>query len=382
VQGVLPAQLKPIAGPIDTAVNSFIYNTVHRIVTSPQFASLWDSALRVSHKALLYVLQGPPHNVSIANGKVQLDLNKLLTQAQQQLEQRGFSLANTLPGPEGEGFTLLQNDNVQKVQKGYKLLNTVGNWLPVIALLLLAGGVLLARNRRRALIRVGLYVTLGMIVLLILLSIGRSIYLKEIPPSVLPTNAATAVYDTLIRFLREAVLATLTLGLIVAVVAFFSGTSRPAVAVRGGISRVLGRLGGAGERARILPAGLQAWFLRFRWWLWAADIVLILVLVIFVDHSSAEVEIWWTVLGLALLAIIETIRARTPGELAAAILAVQLPAEGTERAAAVESTSPSVTIGASMPAASVASVGTATATLPRSEEAAPEDAEEKPTDRQ
>ena len=55
------------------------------------------------------------------------------------------------------------------------------------------------------------------------------------------------------------------------------------------------------------------------------------MLIVFVDHSSGVVEFLWVLLGVGLLLVIETIRARTPAEVAEDILAVPLAqGPGTE----------------------------------------------------
>lgn len=43
----------------------------------------------------------------------------------------------------------------------------------------------------------------SMLVLAIALAIARSIYLNSVPQSVLPSDAAGALYDTLVRFIKE-----------------------------------------------------------------------------------------------------------------------------------------------------------------------------------
>ena len=120
---------------------------------------------------------------------MQIDLSKLVAEAQKQVAAHGLKFAQQA-GQNHAGFTLFKSTSVEKVQGAYKLLNDVGDWLPVIALALLAGGILLARSWRRALVRVGIYVVIGMVVMLVLLSVGRSIYLNAIPASTLPPPAA------------------------------------------------------------------------------------------------------------------------------------------------------------------------------------------------
>jgi len=75
-------------------------------------------------------------------------------------------------------------------------------------------------------------VAVSMLVLAIGLQIGRGIYLNSVPPSALPPDAAAALFDTVIRYIRYGLRILFVLGLIVAIVAFFTGPSAAAVGTR------------------------------------------------------------------------------------------------------------------------------------------------------
>jgi hypothetical protein len=331
VKQILPPRLDPLAGPIDRAVDGFITSAVDKVVHSPSFGTIWDGALRTSHASAVRLLQGGGNGaVSNSQGKVTIDLHQLVVQVKQQLKAQGFTFVEHLPSGNKLGtVTLFQSTALQHTQWAFGALDKLGFWLPVLTLLILAAGVLLSARPRRAVSRVGAYVVLGMAVMLVILQGARTAYLHHVPPQRISPAAAAAAYDILVRFLRQSCLVVLTLGLLVAVITFLAGPARPAVALRRGFTRLFGRIGAAGERSGILKLGLRVWVLRYRRWLWAADIVLIAVLIVFVDHSSGAAEIWWTVLGLAILALIEIVRARTPEEMAAAVMATPLPGDGT-----------------------------------------------------
>jgi hypothetical protein len=99
----------------------------------------------------------------------------------QQLTASGFGLAAKIPET-GATFVLFGSPAITKVQSGFNLLNTLGIWLPIIALVLIALGVYIAKRHRRALIGASLGVAAGMIVLALGLAIFRSVYLNALPP--------------------------------------------------------------------------------------------------------------------------------------------------------------------------------------------------------
>ena len=68
------------------------------------------------------------------------------------------------------------------------------------------------------------------------------------PPAVLPSDAAAAMFDTLVRFIKEALRTLLVVGLVVAVGAFFTGPSTTAVQTRSAFRSGLGWVRSSGER--------------------------------------------------------------------------------------------------------------------------------------
>ena len=99
--------------------------------------------------------------------------------------------------------------------------------------MLLAIGVYVARDHRRALVGAALGVAVGMVALAVTLAVFRSIYLNRIPPQVLPHAAAAVLYDTVVRYLRLGLRTVLVLGLVGAAGAFLTGPSTTAVRTAG-----------------------------------------------------------------------------------------------------------------------------------------------------
>jgi hypothetical protein len=95
------------------------------------------------------------------------------------------------------------------------LLNKVAHWLPLLALVCFAGGILAARRRRRALMISALSAAVGMVVLGIGVLIGRQIYLNSLPLHYLTANDAGRIFDTVVRFLRDGLRIVFAVGLII-----------------------------------------------------------------------------------------------------------------------------------------------------------------------
>jgi len=89
------------------------------------------------------------------------------------------------------------------------------------------------------------------------LLIFRGVYLNSVPASVLPADAAAALFDTFVRFIKEGLRTILVLGLIVAGGAFLVGTSVTAVKPAPPSGRAWAGSGPKARRRACAP-GLQA----------------------------------------------------------------------------------------------------------------------------
>ena len=108
----------------------------------------------------------------------------------------------------------------------------MGLWLPFVCLLLVGRGIYVARNHRLAFLGAGLGLAVAMLVTGAALALARRAYLDGMPADVLPADAATALFDTLVRFLRDAIRAGFLFGALIAAAAFVTGPSTTAVTLR------------------------------------------------------------------------------------------------------------------------------------------------------
>lgn len=149
-----------------------------------------------------------------------LNLAPIIALVKERLVAAGFGLADRIPVID-RSIVLLQSDALTKAQGLYRLLTTLGAWLPVIALTLFAAGVYVARRRRRALLIGALGLAGAMLALGVVLALARVFYLSALPAEVLPRDAGAVVFDTIVRYLRLSLPAAGVLALIVATAAFF-----------------------------------------------------------------------------------------------------------------------------------------------------------------
>ena len=301
-------------GPqIASSVNGFIRSTVHRVVTSPAVAKIWVQVNTTAHQAVVQVLSGQGNGaISTSNGQITLNLGPFIAVVKQDLVAHGFALASNIP-PISPTVALFQAKDLGKAQAGYRLITTLKIVLPILALVLLAAGVWVARGRRRALIWAALGLAASMLVLAIGLLIARSIYLNSVPPSVLPGDAAAAAFDAMVYFIRVGLRVVLAVGLVIAIGAFITGPSRAAIQTRSTLKSWLGWIRNFGERRGVSTGPVGEWTYAHRRGLRIGAVALFALIFVFWGHPTGLVVIVLVVLLLLVLGLIELI-GRPPAE--------------------------------------------------------------------
>jgi hypothetical protein len=306
------ALLKSVAPSIASGVTGYIHGEVRKIVTGPRFARAWVQANTVVHQELVKALSGQGSNsVSVRNGQVVVGLGPFIDVVKQDLVKRGFTLVSKIPAV-NPTLTLFSARYLVKAQTGYRLINHLKIVLPVLTLLLLALGVFAARGRRRALIGAGLGLAASMLVPAVGLLLFRGIYLGSVPSSVLPADAAAALFDTLVGFIKEGLRTVLVLGLVVAAGAFLTGPSVTAVRTRGAFARGLGRIRHGGEQAGVRAGPAGTWTYAHRKALRISAVALAALVFVFWGQPTAAVVIVLAILLLVILGLIELIGSRPP----------------------------------------------------------------------
>ncbi|GAA4049705.1 hypothetical protein [Streptomyces shaanxiensis] len=262
-QGLPPratAAVRGLGPQIDSAVDGAVNKVVTRIVHSDAFATVWTNANERAHNAVVHALTGEGRGaVGVEGGTVTLDVGTVVEQVKQELVDAGLSPAANIPDVDKQ-LVLFQSEELEKIREGAHLLDEVGYWLPVLTVLIGVAGVLLARRRRRALVRTALGAAFACLVVVIALVVVRRFYLDHLPAAVQSDAAAAAVFDTLLRFLKYALVTTIVLGVVVALGAYLIGPGRLPVAIRRACDRTADKVAvwADGHEVRAGRAGVWA----------------------------------------------------------------------------------------------------------------------------
>ncbi|WP_214324324.1 hypothetical protein [Nonomuraea sediminis] len=306
--GALPPKIGEkvdgLSGAINGGVQGFVRDAVGKVVASDQFQSVWVDANRVAHTQLNAVLSGQGSAVlKVTGNTVSVDLGPIIDKVKQKLVASGLGIAASIPELHPT-FELFQSPDLVRWQTLYSWLLALQWALPILTLILLALGIYIARNHRRAVLGTGVGIAVGMLVLAAGLLLVRAAYLNSAAAHGLNTAAAATVYDTLVRFLRQGLRTILVLGVVIAVGAFFTGPSTTAVATRRFLS---GHIGGKVNTGRF---GL--WLYRYRGPVRAGVVAVAALVFVFWDHPTGKVVLLLAVLTLLVLGLVELLSRKPP----------------------------------------------------------------------
>ncbi|MER5182329.1 hypothetical protein ABT009_28935 [Streptomyces sp. NPDC002896] len=306
-EGVPPELAKllgGLSGPINSGLKNLVSSTVERVVSSNAFDTVWVDANRAVHSSLDKALTGKGGGaVSLENNQVAIDVGPIVAKVKDELVSAGFSPAAKIPTVH-TNFVVFTSDEIGEIKTYLRVLQILGNWLPIVAVLIAAAGVFLAVNRRRALFWAAVGVFAAMLLLGISLAVFRAIYLDRLPAGV-SGAAAGAVFDALVRFLRASVRAVGALALVTAVGAFVVGPSRAAVLTRTVCRRGIGAVRDVAVSAGLPLSAVGRFVHRFKRWIGVVILVVAAIVLFTWDYPTTMVVVWTVVIVLVAFAIRE-----------------------------------------------------------------------------
>ncbi|MFE9020364.1 hypothetical protein ACFYNL_17635 [Streptomyces sp. NPDC007808] len=192
------------------AVRPFVRDAVRSFTRTDAFRTAWEAGNAAVHDAVLSALQ---------DGRVRavtVDLAPVTAQVKRRLTEDNVPLAHRIPVEHTE-VAVLPAHELDRLRKGYDVLEFAGFWLPVSAAVLAAAGIAVAACRRRAITATALGTALGGAFLLLAVAVARRLTLADLPEAA-HRPAAGAVYDALTETLRTVSWLLIATGLTVALV--------------------------------------------------------------------------------------------------------------------------------------------------------------------
>ncbi|HYI33256.1 MAG TPA: hypothetical protein VEX88_07320 [Glaciibacter sp.] len=301
--------LELLKGPASDGIERLIETGVSNFVASDAFSNVWASALRVSHTQFIAVMQNDDGGAVTVSGEgaIGIELGPIVVAVKEALLDRGIDLANQIPAVD-RTIVVAQSDALPSVQLAYGLAVSAGAWLPWVAILFLAAGVLVARHRSVALIWAAVALALSMAVTALMLAIGDLVFTASVSPALLPSTVAGLLYETVASDMRATTVAVLVLAVVVAFVGWLAGPFDVPRRLRGMASDGAARIRSEAERRGVTTGRVGTWIYTQRALLRAAVAVIAAAVVLFVRPITPGLVLWTLVLALLTVAILEVVQ--------------------------------------------------------------------------
>lgn len=301
VAETLPEELQFAVAPITESIQDVIAANAGIVVSSDAFVAIWTEALRAAHKATSAVLSGNDELLIAEEGQVAIDLDEMAAMVLEGVEAAGVPLPDV--DVSIEPIVVYESDQLAAAQGVAQLVNTIGWFLPFIALLLMAGALWASPDRRWMVTFLGYGTAIGMLMALAVFRITRNAVVSGIEDPI-SADAAAAVWDTTFAWLVAASWGLIVLAFIVGFVAWAFGPSARARQFSAWASNTIDRWRRPGEDE---PSGFTEFLAGSKRTIQVVVIVLGLVFVIFGPPLSGMLVILATVAVLVIVVLVEVL---------------------------------------------------------------------------
>jgi hypothetical protein len=301
VAETLPDQISFLSAPLTAGITDFTSKAAFEVVTSDAVATAWSGALGVTHTAVSAVLTGNDGALIAEGGQIAIDLDEVGAIVVDRVEAAGV----TLPDAEVElgRIVILESEQLAAAQSVAQWINTVGWFLPLLALLLAAGAVFAAPNRRYMIGVLGFATGFALLISLALLRIARNALFGGIEDEI-RAEAAGAVWDIVLGRLVQGTWALLILAFIVGFIAWAVGPTPRAESLRAWSARTIDGWRRPGESE---PSGFTAFMKEWRRTIQVVVVVLGVLFLLFGPAPSGLLVLFTAAVVLILVVVAEVL---------------------------------------------------------------------------
>jgi hypothetical protein len=289
-----PTILDRLSGPIAAGINGLIGEAVSTFVASDAFEEIWVTVNTAVQKSAILILEGKEGGpISLQGEEVVLDLSPLLSAVQQNLVDRGVSVAANITIPEMDRqIVLFSSPALAQLRTIYGLTSPILAWFPLLLAALFALAIWLARHKGRMVLATGISLVVMTGVTKVGLDSAQTIFTDQLAGTIF-APASQAFWDTFFKYLILGIQSMIVLGLSIAVAGWLGSRVRAATKVRRWLADGLEQLG-----AEIPSSGIaRSMAARADLWRTLAGAIGIILLV-----AGDVLSVWhviWTVLATA-----------------------------------------------------------------------------------
>ena len=266
VQGYFESKVfvPAIATLLTNELRTFTIKAVDGIISTPQFTTIWDAENRFTHALAIKVLSGDATSATDHAQALEVKLQALVLKAITVLAQHHVTLFNPIVQyvkAHGAGNVVIATGRqLSQAQKIFRLVNELKWLLPISTVVLAAVALLIGPHRRKVLLRLLVGSFVAMVLLAVGLRIGRGVFVAH---ALSDPAAAAAIWQILLRYLRDAITSMLWLLGVGIAVTWLTGPSRAATWLRASARRGAGAIGkdlktAAGSRTATTAADTAA----------------------------------------------------------------------------------------------------------------------------
>jgi hypothetical protein len=283
VEAALREQLPPaqqgLAGPVAGAISLGADGAARRLLERPRIQELWVRVVTVAHRNLIAVLEDETGPIRTEGGNVVLDLRPLIIQLGNQVAI--FGDLSTRLTPDAGLITIMEADQLETAQDLTQIMKVLGMWLWLVPIALWAIALWIARDRRRAILRmIGISAIVTGLIVLVVRRVAGSIVIGELTNVESVEKAAGNAWDILTDQLRDGGLTLIGIGVVLLVAVWLSGPSQWATDSRRWLAPYIARAEIAfGAAAALL--GLLVWWgptIQLHRWQFVLAVAIVLAL--------------------------------------------------------------------------------------------------------
>jgi hypothetical protein len=246
----LPPDLQQLAGPASAGLRQLTDTASKEALQRPRVQDTWENLNRSAHKRLIALVEDD------SGEPVTLDLGEIVTQVG---EENGLDVADRIP-PDAAEIEVLPANKLSTAQDAVKLLKGLAIVLTLLALLLWALAVYLARGwRREALRAVGFAVLVVGVATLVIRGLAGNAVTDSLASTASVEPAVANTWEIGTSLLADSGTALLFYGLIILIGTWLAAPGRAARDARRAITPVL-------ERRSVAYAVLGLILLLLFWW--------------------------------------------------------------------------------------------------------------------
>ena len=232
IRAGLPSELKPLAGPAAGGLRSVVEKGIVLALQQPRVQELWKSANEVTHRQFVNLIENKSSVIRTpGGGAVYLDLRPIVSELATRLGAPA-STAEKIPTNVAQ-IKIVSSKSLETAQAGVRVLRSLALILPLLVLLLFAGAIGLARERRaRTLLNVGMVCIGAALVTLVARTIIGNQVVNTLASTEAVRPAASAAWSIGTSVLVDVAGALIFIGVLVVLAGMLGGHSRWARATR------------------------------------------------------------------------------------------------------------------------------------------------------